>query len=195
MPHLAETDFALVRPTAADVAELARLRRAYLRSDGEYLLRWSPVGEDSGHPAITLRKVGEGAAIYVAGDICHAYQVKNQWNLRHVLANLLDLTLPAPPVQVEAPAWLETVLMRQPGRLLVHLLNQHGDHAVDTNYRCVEGVLPVRNVRVRVRCDDRPAAVTLEPGGAPAQWTYEAGVVTVAVPEVYLHTAVVVSEG
>ena len=61
MPHLAETDFALVRPTAADVAELARLRRAYLRSDGEYLLRWSPVGEDSGHPAITLRKVGEGA--------------------------------------------------------------------------------------------------------------------------------------
>jgi len=194
MPHLAEAAFALVRPVADDVEEWARLRQVYLRSDGEYLLRWSPVGEDSGYPAITLRRVGAGFAAYLAGDVCHAYQVKNQWNCKHLVANLLDALRPEPPVRVAAPAWLEVVLMRQPGRLLVHLLNQHGDSAVDTNFRTVEEVLPVRGVRVEVRAAQKPAAVTLEPGGIVPEWSFADGVVTVAVPEVVLHTAVVVSE-
>ena len=139
MPHLAECPFALARPVGEDVKILARLRKCYLRSDGEYLLRWSPVGEDSGYPAITLRKVGKGWAAYIAGDVFHAYQVKNQWTLKHIVANLLKLTVDASPVTVEAPAWLGVTLMRQPagGRTLVHLVNHHGDHAVDTNYRCV----------------------------------------------------------
>ena len=195
MPHLAEAPFALARPVADGVETLAKLRRVYLRSDGEYLLRWSPVGEDSGHPAIALRRVGQGWAAYIAGDLCHAYQVKNQWNCKHLVANLLDLMMPEPPVRVEAPAWLEVVLRRQPGRLLVHLLNQHGDHAVDTNFRVVEEVLPVRDVRVQVRMAVRPAAVTLEPGGVAPEWSYADGVVTVHVPEVQLHQIVALAEG
>lgn len=194
MPLLAEADFAFARPVADDVTELARLRRAYLRSDGKYLLAWSPVGEDSGYPAVTLRRVGKGWAAYVAGDVCHAYQVKNQWPLKHLVANLLRLTLPEPPVRVTAPAWVEVVLARQPGRLLVHLMNPHGDHAVDTNYRCVEEVLPVRDVRVEVQCAAPPATVTLEPGGATPEWEYRDGYVSVTVPEVYVHTAVCVAE-
>ena len=198
MPHLAETTFALARPVAADVEVLARLRRVYLRSDGQFLLRWSPVGEDSGYPAITLRRVGRGCAAYVAGDVFAAYQGKNQWTLKHLVANLLRLALPDPPVEVDAPAWVETVLMRQPAaaspggreRLLVHLVNPHGDHAVDTNYRCVEQVLPVPGVTVRVRRPQRPARVTLEPGGTTPQWSYADGVVTVAVPEVAIHRVV-----
>ncbi len=200
MPHLAEADFALVRPVSEEVQTLARLRRIYLRSDGQFLLRWSPVGEDSGHPAITLRPVGKGWAAYITGEVFHAYQVKNQWNLKHIVANLLRLTIAEPPVVVDAPAWLEVVLMRQPAasapagreRLLVHLVNHHGDHAVDTNFRCVEQVPPVTGVRVQVRCPERPTAVTLEPGGAVPEWDWAAGVVTVAVPEVAIHLAVAV---
>lgn len=191
MPHLAEAPFMFVDAVAADVEVLAGLRRAYLREDGEYLLRWSPVGEDSGHPAITLRKVGEGYAAYIAGDICHAYQVKNQWNLKHLLANLLRVTMPEPLVSVEAPAWLEVVLRRQPeqNRLLVHLINEHGDHAVDTNFRTVEAVLPVRDVTVQVRCPLEPKSVTLEPGGVQPRWAYEDGAATIEVPEVHIHQA------
>ena len=191
MPHLAEAPFMFVDLVAPDLAVLARLRRAYLREDGQYLLRWSPVGDDSGHPAITLRQVGKGYAIYCAGDICHAYQVKNQWNLKYLLANLLRLTMPEPPVTVAAPAWLEVVLRRQPARrLLVHLLNQHGDHAVDTNFRTVEAILPVRDVQVRVRCPQRPSAITLEPGGSQPAWTYADGVASITVPEVHIHQTV-----
>ena len=200
MAHLAEAKFALARPVAEDVEVLARLRRIYLRSDGQFLLRWSPVGEDSGYPAIALRRVGKGWAAYFAGDPFHAYQVKNQWNLKHIVANLLRWTLPDPPVAVEAPAWLEVVLMRPAAdhaprgreRLLVHLVNQHGDHPVDGNYRCVEQIPPVRRVKVRVRCPKRPRRVTLEPDGAIPKFAYAKGILTVSVPEVAIHRAVAI---
>jgi hypothetical protein len=200
MPHLAEARFVLARPVAEDLQILARLRKIYLRSDGQPLLRWSPVGEDSGYPAITLRRVGKGWAAWLAGDFFHAYQVKNQWNLKHIVANLLRTTIPNPPVTVDAPAWLEVVLMRQRadrapggrGRLLVHLVNPHGDHPVDGNYRCVEQILPIRKVEVRVRCSKRPTRITLEPGGATPKWTYARGTITVSVPEVAIHRAVAI---
>jgi len=198
MPHLAEAKFALARPVADNIEVMARLRKIYLRSDGQFLLRWSPVGEDSGYPAITLRRVGKGWAAYFAGDPFRAYQVKNQWNLKPIVANLLRLMVPDPPVVVDAPAWLEVVLMRQPAagrrreRLLVHLVNQHGDHAVDTNYRCVEQIQPVRRVKVQVRCPKRPKKVTLEPDGSTPKWGYAKGVLTVNVPEVAIHRVVAI---
>jgi hypothetical protein len=201
LPHLAEAKFVLARPVADDVQVLAKLRQPYLRSDGQFLLRWSPAGEDSGYPAITLRRCGRGWAVYLAGDVFHAYQVKNQWNLKHIVANLLRLTVRQPPVTVTAPAWLEIVLRRQPAesapgqreRVLVHLVNQHGDRPLDNNNRCVEQLLPVTRVKVTVRLPTRPTAVTLEPGGVSPRWSYSRGTLTVAVPQVSVHTAVAIA--
>jgi hypothetical protein len=200
MPHLVEAPFVLARPVAADVQVWAKLRKIYLRSDGQFLLRWSPVGQDSGYPAITVRQVGRGWAVYLAGEVFRAYQVKNQWNVKHIVANLLR-NLVALPVQVAARAWLEVVLMRQvpcaawpQGRTLVHLVNHHSNRPVDKNYVCAEQVLPVREVKVRLRLPKPPQQVTLEPGGSPADWDYAAGWLLVMVPEVYIHRAVVVEE-
>ena len=190
MPHLAEAPFVFAVPVREDVRVLAKLRRIYLRSDGKLLLRWSPVGEDSGHPAITLRHVGKGWAAFIAGDVFRAYQVKNQWNLRHIVVNLLALMLPDPPVTVEARPWLEVTLMRQPTRLLVHLVNQQGGRPVDGNNYCLEQVTPVRDVTVRVRLPQRPSRITLEPDGAMPLWSYNNGIATVQVPEVEIHRAV-----
>ena len=200
MPHLVEAATAFARPNAPEVAVLARLRRIYLRSDGQVLLRWSPVGEDSGFPAITARRVGKGWACYIASDVFRAYQAKNQWNLKQVVANLLDLTVAQPLVKVEAPAWLEVVLMRQPAehatngreRLLAHLVNHHGDRPLDGNYRCTEQILPVSGVQVHVRCSQRQAKVTLEPDGVVPAWGYGDGVLTVQVPEVVIHRVVAI---
>lgn len=194
MPHLAEAPFAFASPIADDVQTLAKLRRIYLRSDGQFLLRWSPVGADSGYPAITIRPVGKGWAAYIAGEVFHAYQIKNQWNLKHIVANLLKLLMPEPLVEVTAPAWVEVVLMRQGvGRTLVHLVNHHGNRPVDRNNVCVEQVLPVRDVRVRLRLPARPQRVTLEPGGQRIVWSYADGVLDVHVPEVTIHTAIAVA--
>lgn len=198
MPHLVEGQFAFARPVAPEVETLARLRRIYLRSDGTCLLRWSPPGEDSGYPAITLRRVGRGWAVYIAGQVFRGYQAKNQWNLKHIVANLLRLTVPAAQFRIEATSWLEVVPMEHvmtdgTRRLLVHLVNHHGNRPVDRNNVCVEQVLPVRGVVARVRCAHRPSAVTLEPGTAPCRWSWRRGMLTVRVPEVRIHTAIAVA--
>lgn len=197
MPHLVEGQFAFARPVAPDVETLARLHRIYLRSDGTCLLRWSPPGEDSGYPAITVRRVGRGWAAYIAGQVFRGYQTKNQWNLKHIVGNLLRLLVARPCVRVEAPAWLDVAPMEQPladgtRRLLVHLTNHHGNRPVDRNNVCVEQVLPVRRVVARVRCDRRPTAVTLEPGALDCRWSWRRSVLTVRVPEVHIHTAIAI---
>jgi hypothetical protein len=130
--------------------------------------------------------------------VFHGFQVKNEWNLKHIVANLLGTLIEKPLVGVDAPAWLEVVLMRQPAgtagvaRTLIHLVNHHGNRPVDGNNVCVEQVLPLRDVRVRLAHAGRPAQVTLQPEGQVPYWTYEGGILEVRVPEVYIHTAVAV---
>lgn len=200
MPHLAEAPTAFARPIAPDVEVLARLRRIYLRSDGALLLRWSPVGEDSGYPAITLRRVGQGWAAYLACDAFRAYQAKNQWNLKHIVRNLLARMLPEPLIEVQAPAWVEVVLMRQAAehspsgvaRTLVHLVNQQGGRPVDGNNYCLEQVLPVTDITVKLRRAERPTRVTWEPSGDTLAWTYADGIVCVQVPRVDIHGVVAI---
>jgi len=197
MPHLCEGAAVLAAQVSDDVQRLAELRRAYLRGDGQFLLRWSPPGERTGHPAITFRRVGRGAAAFVAVDLFRAYHVKNVWPLKHIAEGLVRRLAPGLPVRLTAPAWLEVALAEQdtPGgtRTIVHLVNYHGNGPVDRNNLCIEQTLPVRDVTLELRRAEPPAAVTLEPGGSPADWEHGDGVLTVRIPEVRIHLAVVVT--
>ncbi len=90
-----------------------RLHKVYLRADGQFLLRWSPVGEDSGYPAITLRPVEQGCACYIAPDIFRVpgqEPVERQAHRRKPAQAGRART----PVTVEALPWLEVIPMRQP---------------------------------------------------------------------------------
>lgn len=193
MPHLVHAPFAFARP-AARVEILARLRRSYLRSDGNYYLRYSPAGEDSGFPAITRWRYGKGAAIWIAGEVFTGFHTHGQWNLRPIVANLLGT---GRLVEVKSPAWLEVSVMRQGERTLVHLVNPHSNATVldrsagvDRNNGWPEQILPVPGVMVQLRCANRPGKVMLEPQGTPAEWTYRDGVLRVSVPEVHIHRAI-----
>jgi hypothetical protein len=198
MPHLAEARFALATPVSPEVEILARLHRIYLRSDGKFLLRWSPVGEDSGHPAVTLRRVGKGYASWIAGDVFHAYQVKNQWNLKHLVANLLRATLGDTLLRVSSSAWLEVALAEQTSaegkrRTLIHLVNWHGNRPAEGTALCIEETHPVTDVELRYPCPTRPSSVLLEPGGLEPRWSHDGGALCVRVPRVEAHVAVCVS--
>jgi hypothetical protein len=110
------------------------------------------------------------------------------------VANLVRALAPDLPVEVEAPAWLEVVLTRQPAsgdraaRRLVHLVNHHGNRPVDGNNVCVESVLPVRDVTVRLRVDSQPGQVLQQPDGIEPSWAVQDGVLVVEVPQVDVHT-------
>jgi hypothetical protein len=192
MPHLVHGKFALARLTAEGVKNLARLRKVYIRADGQYLLKSSPPGDDSGYSAITLRQVGKGTAIYIAGQVFRGFETHGQWCLKPIIGNLLNRAMGQPFVRLESPVWLELCLMRQGQRILVHLVNYHGNRAFDHNNQCAEQVFPVQNAVVYLVMEKRPAQVTLEPGGVVLHWIHEEGLLHVYVPEVRVHCAVVV---
>jgi hypothetical protein len=171
---------------------LAKLRKIYLRADGHFLLASSPVDGDTGYPAITRRRLGKGSAIFISGQVFRGFQAHGQWCLKPIVANLLNESIPQPLVRLESPAWLEVALARQGQRTLVHLVNPHSNRPVDGNIVCAEQVLPVRDAVVRLARASAPARVHLEPGGAQPRWSYSNGALTVRVPEVRIHTAIVV---
>lgn len=198
MPHLLEAPAALMEPNAKNVKVLAELWTSYVRADGQSLLRWSPPGEPTGYPAITFRKVGRGAVAYCAHDIFRAYRAKNEWTLKHIVETLIRRVAPKFPIKVEAPAWLEVTLAEQHSpkgrKTIVHLCNYHGNRPFDRSNLCIEQTLPVCGVKVTIRRNAPPARVTLEPGGIEARWAFRGQRLVVRVPEVEIHTAVVIEE-
>jgi len=196
MPHLLEAPAALVEPVAKNVKVLAELWGSYVRADGQPLLRWSPPGEPTGYPAITFRKVGKGAVAYCAHDVFRAYHAKNEWTLKHIVETLVRRVAPGFPIKVEAPAWLEVTLAAQDTpaghRTVVHLCNYHGNRPFDASNLCIEQTLPVRRVKVTLMYPQRPRKITLEPGGVEPRWTFRGRKLTVRIPEVEIHTAVLI---
>ena len=200
MAHMVECPIGLVDVIADDVEVWAELSAAYLRTDGKYLLSRSPVGEPLDHPAVTVRRVGRGCAAYVAPELFNAYQTNNQWNAKLILANLVAAIAPQAPVCVDAPMWLEVVPTERNGERIVHLVNHHGDRPVQNSlspsasrplqYACAQYIPAIGPVTVRIAADDLPQKVMLEPGGVEAEWSYDAGIVTVTIPVVDIHMAV-----
>lgn len=192
MPHMIEAQIVFARPLSAKTLVLARLLKPALRSDGKHLLSSSPVGEDSGFPAITLKKSGKGAAVYMAGNVFNAYQKRNQWNLKHIVANLLDFLVADKPVELKAPLWLEVALNRQGARTLIHLVNHHSTAPLPGHNVCAEQIPAVGPVTVRLRRDRKPGRVMLAPENTTLEWSFDGRRLEVIVPRVFIHSIIVV---
>lgn len=197
MAHLLEAPCPLIASVASDVDVLGTVTKPYKRDDGHYLRLWSPAGEPTDHPALTLHKVGQGSVIYFAPDLFHALSVKNQWNLKPILRNLLDMVGFEPRVKVTSTPWIESVLRYQPRlhRYVLHLVNHHGSpRPIDKNNYCLEEVVPVHDIQITMQWDHKhpPQSVRMEPDGQLIPFAIADRHLLLTVPRVDLHCAVVI---
>jgi hypothetical protein len=198
MPHIAEVQFEVVSITKENVRTIAELRGVYLRGDGKYLRRLSPPNTNIEGPAITVRQVGNGHAVYFAGDLFGAYDNKNQWNIKNIIRNMIDnLVEGNKPVGITSPAWLETVLAKKIERdgrekTIIHLINHHGSFCSNGKVRFLERVIPINDVKMKIRTAKKPKTVTLEPEHEELGWQYEKGFLVVDGFSVGIHSAVVI---
>jgi hypothetical protein len=197
MAHLLEAPCSLVTDIADDVQILAKITKPYRRDDGHYLRLWSPPGDGTPYPALTIRKVGKGHAIYFAPDIFHAFTVKNQWNIKPILQNLLKMVGYTPRVILESTPWIQGVLHRRSSchQTVLHLVNHHGSPrpAVKSNY-CMQELMPVHHVKVNMQWDRKlpPASVRVEPQAREIPFSCREGRLCFVVEQVDLHVAVVI---
>jgi len=184
-----------VKPKSAEI--LAHLRGIYLRSDGKPLLASSPPGAYTGYPMITLNKFGKGKVAYVACDVFSSYLLKNQWVIKHVIKNILNLILPEKLVEVNAPAGVEVVLAEQEGRRLIHLVNHYGERPLSPwpfgdNNALTENIIPIHNIVVRVKCNEKPTRIKLEPEGEELKWKKEGDMISILVPKLEIHSCIII---
>ena len=147
------------------------------------------------HPAATLNKVGRGAVAYIpAGvfrDFCH-----NRYPLtRAFIGEVVQRLAPRLDVEIKAPVCIDAALRRKGQRRIIHLVNRGSGIPNQPNNGAVDEIPRVGPIRIRLRSGVKPRRVSLafEKGGL--FWSYRRGSVSITVPAVRLHAAVIVESG
>jgi len=160
------------------------------------LLATPEAGDFAGTAAITVRALGRGQVAVIHGAAFAAFTRDRSPQLGRSLRTLFRTLWPNPTALVDSVAngILTSNLRRQDNRYVLHLLNRTITSQRETTVRRhVEHLPPVGPVVVKMQLPARPARVTCEPAGAaqPA-WDWSAGTLSVTVPSVEIHTALVV---
>ena len=155
------------------------------------LAQQEPGKDATGQAIITCRAAGAGSVIAVHGPIFRDYFLGHYPLLRQFIGGLVErLDIPW-QVTVEAPPRLELIARRKDGALVVNLVNRGAGEALSPNRVIVEELPPVTDVVLRIRRDTAPASVTVAPGGETPRWAFADGVLTIEIPRVEIHHAVV----
>lgn len=140
---------------------------------------------------ITLRQIGKGRALYLAVDPYAAYRHEGHHLTRLMLARLMEIAAPRRRLSVDKPLHVEVSLQRQGARQIVHLVNYFVQKRTAQMVHNEE-LTPIHNIVVRVRADSPPRRVTIQPQNMTAEWSYQDGQVIARVPELLIHTMIVI---
>ena len=172
---------------AAGTRLLARIWQAYFDRDYRHFqVAQTPYSQPTDYAAVTQ----SGNIVYIAIPIFRTYAQSGYAFYRRLVANCLDRLLPEPLLRAEGPTTLEATVTEQPGRRIVHLLHYIPERRAP-EVDIVEDVIPLYNVKVAVRRDQRPRQVYLAPQRQNLSFDYTDGYVRVVVPAVNGHQMVV----
>ncbi len=101
--------------------------------------------------ALVLRSSGQGRVAYLPADLDRRYFTENMPDHATLLANLVRWASNGRvPLEVTGPGLLDCHLYRQPGRLILHVVNLSNEAA----WRApMEELIPIGPLRIRVRCE------------------------------------------
>ena len=140
-------------------------------------------GEAAKHPAA----VQKGKCIYLAHPLCRLYHEKGAQLFREVLIAALR-RIYTPVYTVGLPSAGRTRLTLQDGRYVFHAAYaspvQRGVTSV------IEDIVPINQVPVTVKMEEKIAAVRLVPSGEEIAFEQAEGVLRFVIPRVYCYQAV-----
>jgi hypothetical protein len=157
---------------------LARVWQAYFDRDYRHFqVAQTPYSAATDYAAVTA----SGSILYIATPIFRTYALSGYAFYRKLVGNCLERFLPDPLLRVEGPSTLEATLTDQAGRRIVHLLHyipQRRAPEVDI----VEDVIPLHNVNLAARLEQRPRQVYLAPQRRDLPFEWAGGYARTVVP-------------
>lgn len=151
----------------------------------------SEAGERVPGVIATETPFGQGRLTAIYADLSHDYQKHQSAKQRDFIASFVRPLLPKPLVEVSGSHLVHVVLNRQQNRLAVNLINTGGRHA-DPQVYTYDEVPPLANLTVRLRTDMKPKRIVQQPENRALPIRYADGVATVVVPQLTLHSVLVV---
>ena len=175
---------------AAGADVLARVREPHFsRTYGAYCGHLNtPYGQaDAAHPGAVRR----GNRVFLAHHLGRIYHAHGARVHRQLFRNALALVYPTPTAQTEMPSAGRLSLLHQPEqrRYVAHLLYA----APLQRGRClvIEDLVPLHNVPLTITVPEELSGAQLAPQGDALEVQRSADSITVVVPEVHCHQAVV----
>jgi hypothetical protein len=145
-----------------------------------------------GRPAASLANYGQGKIAAVYGPLADIFFKGHHPNVRRFIGDLVKPLFPAPAVEVDGPPVLDVSLRTTAdGKTSVHLLNR-ADLPLPDHYNFTDFIAPVGPVTVKVKVAAKPRKVTLVPEGAVETWSWKDGWLTAIIPQVKIHSVLVV---
>ena len=144
-----------------------------------------------GRPAASIAAYGKGRIAAIYGPLADIFFKGHHPSVRRFIGDIVKSLFPAPAVVVDGPPVLDISLRTTAdGKTSVHLLNRAGLPLPD-HYNFTDFIPAVGPITVRVKAADKPKDVVLVPGGRVKDWTWKNGRVTAVVPEVKIHSVLV----
>ena len=165
---------------------LAQVAVPYFNRDFRHFCshQHTPSTHQIGYPGVLQR----GRVIYFTHPIFTQYRQSAPRWVRTLFLNALDLLLPQSQVRASGPSTLLVSLNQQskPDRQVLHLLHYIPERR-GLEFDTLEDVIPVYNIRVSLRANQKITAVTLVPDAAEIPFNEIDGRVEFVVPEVNGH--------
>jgi len=131
----------------------------------------------------------KGRVGYISYPIFGAYANHGNYPYRVLVQAVLDRLLPKPLLRVDGPTGLETSVMRQGKRTIVHLLYYSPERRTP-NLDIVEDVIPLHDLSLSLKLPTKPRRVQLVPQCQDLPFVYSRGRVEVTVPRVAGHAMI-----
>jgi len=190
MPHICQLPG--VRVTVKPGTQvLARAGAPYFNRTWEHFCshRYTPMEKATEDPIVTQNE----GVIYIARPLFQEYAQSSQLVHRQILANCLSRLLPRPRVgEHNLPSTAMVTVRRQDTDLVIHLL--HYVHQRRGLLDIVEDTLPLVDVELSVRSEQRSSAVQLLPQEEPLEWDFQDGYTRFCVPRVDGHQMILLSD-
>ncbi len=139
----------------------------------------------------------EGAVVsdnigYICWNIFEDYATLGSLHLKELAALMIEKLLPDKTLTVYGlPDRGIATLMKQGERYVNHLLYAHTSIR-GRNTEVIEDIVPLYNIKVKIKTDKKPSSVTLQPQNEAIPFEYDGKAVSYTVPCVYIHQLVVI---
>ena len=133
--------------------------------------------------------LGKGKIGFLPFAIGAEYEKSGNVTLREQLNTAVHTLFPNPLVEISGTPWIDVSVSRLKNKQLVHLVNSSGDHK---GAGIIQSIEPVGPLQLSIRCDRKPAKITLQPEGKICDFIYTDGKAQVKVDKVDIYEILVI---